>query len=124
MRSLKGLEEVVSLVVCDFILTSEGILLCLPDKCPAHIPLGWLFTGADGSHPKDPLYGFTRMKDLYRKADPDYDLRFTVPLLWDKKKETIVSNESSDIIRMFYTGTYLFPRRNGWSSLLTNLASI
>jgi putative glutathione S-transferase len=43
------------------------------------------------------------MGDLYRKADPNYVGRFTVPMLWDKKNETIVNNESSEIIRMFYT---------------------
>lgn len=43
------------------------------------------------------------MRDLYHKADPDYEGRFTVPVLWDKKSETIVNNESSEIIRMFYS---------------------
>ena len=37
------------------------------------------------------------------KADPDYAGRYTVPTLWDKKKETIVNNESSEVIRMFYS---------------------
>lgn len=63
---------------------------------------GWIFDGKDGSMEKDPLYGFTRIRDLYHKADPNYNLRFTVPMLWDKKKETVVSNESSEIIRMMY----------------------
>lgn len=36
------------------------------------------------------------------KADPEYNGRYTVPTLWDKKKETVVSNESADVIRMFY----------------------
>lgn len=43
------------------------------------------------------------MQDLYKKADPEYEGRFTVPALWDKKAETIVNNESSEIIRMFYS---------------------
>ena len=73
--------------MCDFKLTKEG----------------WLFTGRNGSDEKDPLYGFTRMQDLYRKADPEYEGRYTVPALWDKKTETIVNNESSEIIRMFYS---------------------
>jgi putative glutathione S-transferase len=38
------------------------------------------------------------------KADPNYPGRYTVPVLWDKKKETIVSNESSEVIRMLYSG--------------------
>ena len=51
----------------------------------------------------DPLYGFTKHSELYRKADPEYQGHFTVPALWDRKRETIVNNESSEIIRMFYT---------------------
>ena len=50
----------------------------------------------------DPLYGFTGLKQLYLKADPNYEGRYTVPVLWDKKTETIVNNESSEIIRMLY----------------------
>lgn len=46
---------------------------------------------------------FTKHKDLYLKADPNYDGRYTVPVIWDKKNETIVSNESSEIIRMLYS---------------------
>lgn len=51
----------------------------------------------------DPLYGSKRLADLYFRAQSDYDGRYTVPVLWDKKKETIVNNESSEIIRMLYT---------------------
>jgi glutathionyl-hydroquinone reductase len=55
------------------------------------------------AHP-DPLHpGYTHLRDLYYSVNPDYDGRFTVPTLWDKKNNTIVSNESSEIIRMFYT---------------------
>lgn len=64
---------------------------------------GWTFSGEDGSAEKDPLYGFKYLKDLYLKANPAYVGRYTVPVLWDKKKETIVNNESSEIIRMFYS---------------------
>lgn len=46
---------------------------------------------------------FTKHKQLYLKADPNYSGRYTVPVLWDKKNETIVSNESSEIIRMLYS---------------------
>ncbi len=84
---LKGLEDIVQVIFCDFNLTKEG----------------WLFTGHRGSAPKDPLYGFSSMSQLYHKADPEYVGRFTVPVLWDKKTETIVNNESSEIIRMFYS---------------------
>jgi glutathionyl-hydroquinone reductase len=64
---------------------------------------GWIYSGRFGTEEKDPIYGFTKIRELYFKADPDYTGRFTVPALWDKKKETIVNNESSEIIRMFYT---------------------
>ena len=43
------------------------------------------------------------MRELYFKADPEYTGRWTVPVLWDKKTNTIVNNESSEIIRMLYT---------------------
>ena len=72
--------------MCDFELTKDG----------------WLFTGRNDSDEKDPLYGFTRIQDLYKKADPDYEGRYTVPML-DKRLETIVNNESREIIRMFYS---------------------
>lgn len=49
----------------------------------------------------DPHYGLDFLYQLHLKADGDYEGRVTVPLLWDKQTETIVSNESSDIIRMF-----------------------
>lgn len=52
----------------------------------------------------DPLHpDFKQLKDLYFHVEPNYDGRFTVPVLWDKKLETIVNNESSEIIRMLYT---------------------
>jgi putative glutathione S-transferase len=43
------------------------------------------------------------LKELYLKARPEYEGRFSVPVLWDKELETIVNNESSDIIRMMYS---------------------
>ena len=62
---------------------------------------GWTlsaeFDGATG----DPLYGHSFLHQLYTHADPHYTGRVTVPVLWDKHRETIVSNESAEIIRMF-----------------------
>lgn len=49
----------------------------------------------------DHVYGYSRLRELYYKANPDYTGRFTVPVLWDKKHETIVNNESSEILRIF-----------------------
>jgi len=52
----------------------------------------------------DPLHpDFTHLRDVYFSVDENYEGRFTVPTLYDKKKKTIVNNESSEIIRMFYT---------------------
>ncbi|KAJ5802282.1 uncharacterized protein N7503_004732 [Penicillium pulvis] len=85
--TLKGLQNIIQRVVLD----------------PELSPEGWFFSGRWGSAEKDPLYGFKFLKELYFKADPQYEGRYTVPTLWDKKKETIVNNESSEIIRMLYT---------------------
>jgi putative glutathione S-transferase len=88
VRGLKGMDDsIIQLIVTDFELTADG----------------WLFTGENGSMDKDPLYGFHSLKELYLKADPQYEGRYTVPTLWDKKNETIVNNESSEIIRMLYS---------------------
>lgn len=86
VRSLKGLEPVVQLVTMSFTMGAEG----------------WEYDGSHGSDACDPLHGFKKHKELYRLADPDYAGRFTVPVLWDKEWNTIVSNESSEIIRMLY----------------------
>jgi putative glutathione S-transferase len=56
---------------------------------------GWEF-----EQPEE-LYAFTKLHQIYTKAKSDYSGRVTVPVLWDKKTQTIVSNESSEIIRMF-----------------------
>ncbi|KAG5637678.1 hypothetical protein H0H81_003646 [Sphagnurus paluster] len=64
---------------------------------------GWPFATVDNfpGADVDPLYKSEHVKELYIKADPNYGGRFTVPVLWDKKKHTIVNNESSEIIRIF-----------------------
>ncbi|EHR7859957.1 glutathione S-transferase family protein [Vibrio parahaemolyticus] len=78
-RKLKGLEPHIDVtVVCPDML-SQGWQMGLPE----------------------PLFGHTRMHQIYTQAKPDYTGRVTVPVLWDKKANTIVSNESSEIIRMF-----------------------
>lgn len=83
----------------------------LPLKSQTHRLPGWRFVtpeedptiSGDLAKP-DPLHpGFTHLRDLYFSVNPSYEGRFTVPVLWDKKNNTIVSNESSEIIRMFYT---------------------
>lgn len=87
VRCLKGLEPFIQLVVLD----------------PELGPDGWFFSGRFGTAECDPLYGFRYLKDIYLKADPNYAGRFSVPLLWDKKNHSAVNNESSELMRMFYT---------------------
>jgi putative glutathione S-transferase len=82
-RALKKLEKVISVSVVDYLMAEEG----------------WTFYGSTGST-GDTLYGSKKLYEIYTRADPKYSGRVTVPVLWDKKRETIVSNESSEIIRM------------------------
>ncbi|PSL17839.1 glutathione S-transferase family protein [Shimia abyssi] len=84
-RALKGLEQHVSVSVVH----------------PDMMDDGWTFKTADKGASGDTLYGHEFAYKLYSHADPDYSGRVTVPILWDKQNETIVSNESSEIIRMF-----------------------
>ena len=63
---------------------------------PHMLAEGWEFS----EEWPDDLYGARRLYEIYLRADPNYSGRVTVPVLWDKQRETIVSNESADIIRM------------------------
>jgi putative glutathione S-transferase len=68
---------------------------------------GWAFTGerftdGPGGEYVDQLYGWELMAEAYRISDPSFEGRITVPVLWDTETRRIVSNESSEIIRMFY----------------------
>jgi len=82
-RTLKGLQDVISVSVVEPVMTQ-----------------GWCFSDALPDH----LHGFQYLHQLYSKADPQYTGRVLVPVLWDKKAHTIVSNESSEIIRMLNSG--------------------
>lgn len=62
---------------------------------------GWTFQQDDFGATGDRLFGKAFARDIYLLADPDFTGRVTVPILWDKVQNTIVSNESSEIIRMF-----------------------
>ncbi|MEM9637970.1 MAG: glutathione S-transferase family protein [Pseudomonadota bacterium] len=84
-RKLKGLEDHISISAVH----------------PDMLEDGWTFEqDADGAT-GDTLYDLPFARDIYTKADPVFSGRVTVPILWDKTRETIVSNESSEIIRMF-----------------------
>jgi putative glutathione S-transferase len=62
---------------------------------------GWTFETDDAGASGDTLYGFNFLREVYLKDNDQTSTRVTVPILWDKKTRTIVSNESSEIIRMF-----------------------
>jgi putative glutathione S-transferase len=66
---------------------------------------GWSFDTDFEAATGDKLkLGGTHMRDIYFKVDPNYNARFTVPVIYDTKTETIVSNESSEIVRFLNTG--------------------
>lgn len=83
-RKLKGLESAISISAVNSFMGSEG----------------WTFDPGQGVIP-DPINNASRLYEIYLAADPHYSGRATVPVLWDKRQHTIVSNESKEIIRMF-----------------------
>ncbi|KAH0428594.1 glutathione S-transferase [Colletotrichum camelliae] len=96
-RQLKGLEDIISYSVVHWHLGEKGWRFVTKDEQES-VP-------GDKVVP-DPIQGhenFTHLRDVYFEAEPNYEGRFTVPVLYDKKLKTIVSNESSEIIRMLYT---------------------
>ncbi len=68
---------------------------------PDMLGQGWTFETDDHGATGDTLFGLEHAHQLYTRAAPTYSGRVTVPILWDTQKNTIVSNESSEIIRMF-----------------------
>ncbi len=86
-RKLKGLEAALSISVVEPELTKQG----------------WRFGDYPGAT-KDHVRGATYMHEIYTSAAPDFTGRATVPVLWDKRLQTIVNNESADILRMMNDG--------------------
>ncbi|MCB1334159.1 MAG: glutathione S-transferase family protein [Roseivivax sp.] len=84
-RALKGLAPHI------------GVSVVHPDM----LSDGWTFDTAFAGATGDTLFGLPFLRDIYLKADPQVSGRVTVPVLWDTRRETIVSNESAEIIRMF-----------------------
>jgi putative glutathione S-transferase len=82
-RHLKKLESAISMSVTSWHMGEQG----------------WTFDKSEGSS-GDALHGAQKLQEIYLRADPKYTGRVSVPVLWDKKQNTIVSNESSEIIRM------------------------
>ncbi len=68
---------------------------------PDMLDNGWEFNADYPGATGDTLYGLQFAHQVYTKADPQVSGRVTVPILWDKERKTVVSNESSEIIRMF-----------------------
>jgi putative glutathione S-transferase len=83
LRELKGLQEIIPVAVVH----------------PVMPPESWVFGDYPGSTP-EPVHGFTRLAQLYAQAQPDYAGVVSVPVLYDRELDTIVNNESSEIIRM------------------------
>ena len=84
-RAIKGLEGLVDVSVVH----------------PDMLDDGWTFATDFPGTTGDTLHGAAFLRDVYTRADPGISGRVTVPVLWDKQTGTIVSNESSEIIRMF-----------------------
>lgn len=84
-RKLKSLEDHISVDVVHPDLLEEG----------------WAFDDSYPGATKESLYGFKFLRELYQKSDPNVTTSVTVPVLWDKQTETIVNNESSQVIRIF-----------------------
>jgi len=86
-RTLKGLEDVISVSVVHPLMPAES----------------WVFAENPGEYPgatEDHINHAHYLYENYQKVAPDFDGLVTVPVLWDKKQQTIVNNESSEIIRM------------------------
>lgn len=80
---LKGLQDVIGLSIVDPVISEQG----------------WRFSNYPGCIP-DSLHDLDYLWRLYVKAKPDYSGRVTVPVLWDRQSQTIVNNESRQIIQM------------------------
>ncbi|WP_107667555.1 glutathione S-transferase family protein [Cyanothece sp. BG0011] len=83
-RAIKGLESMISVSVVHWFMGEYG----------------WTFKPGEGVI-SDPIHDANYLYEVYTKADEKYTGRVTVPILWDKKNNTIVNNESAEIIRMF-----------------------
>lgn len=83
VRALKGLESMISVSTVHWLMLENG----------------WTFMPGPDVTP-DPIHNARFLHEVYTAAEADYTGRVTVPVLWDRQSNTIVSNESSEIIRM------------------------
>lgn len=84
MRQIKGLNDTISISIVDPVMSDRG----------------WMFSQAPGAIP-DSVNHAQYLQEIYLKANPKFTGRVTVPVLWDKQNQTIVNNESREIMRMF-----------------------
>lgn len=96
-HKIKALENVISLSIVSPHMGREG----------------WTFNAPEGST-GDAVNGKSRLSEIYLLANPHYSGRVSVPVLWDKKRKTIVNNESSEIIRMLNSAF------NGFTNIRTD----
>lgn len=87
-RAVKGLEDAISVDVVDPVRKDEG----------------WEFAPEKEGCTEESQYGHDYLREVYAEADEEYTGRVTVPVLWDTNEETIVNNESEEIMRMLDTG--------------------
>ncbi len=85
-RTLLGLEDAVSVDVVDWRMQNDG---------------SWVFNPKEPGASADHLHGAASLQDTYKRANPEFPGIGTVPVLWDKQHDTIVNNESREIVRMF-----------------------
>jgi glutathionyl-hydroquinone reductase len=90
MRSLKGLEDALPVSIVEPVMDGEG----------------WAFSTAL----PDRAHGFAHLHEAYTTASSDYSGRVSVPVLWDRSTNTIVNNESADILRMLDEDGEYYPR--------------
>jgi putative glutathione S-transferase len=87
VRQLTDLTDAVTMDVVDYIREDEG----------------WEFSPEKAGCTEDSVHGFDYLREVYTTADPEYTGPVSVPVLWDRERETIVNNESIEIMRMFAT---------------------
>jgi glutathionyl-hydroquinone reductase len=95
MRRLKGLEGEISISAVDPIMGEDG----------------WVFSDDPGAIP-DFVNGASYLREIYTKAEPSFTGRVTTPVLWDKEEETVVNNESREIMRMLDTEFEAFTKED------------
>mgnify|MGYP002632904642 CR=1 FL=1 len=94
LRAVKGLEDAIGVSVVNWFMGEQG----------------WSFEPGDGVVP-DPVWNVRFLHELYSRSDATFTGRVSVPVLFDLETKTIVSNESSEILRMFNSAFDAFSLR-------------